>query len=201
MPAMVIFFGAPASSAGKTHWMLEEVGVPYEYRRVDLRDPATAAEYRTVNPGGKVPFIVDGDVRLFESMAINFYLAERYKPDLIPQNSIERALCYQWSFWALSNVQPESLTVMFEHFKPESARDERLLTKSMTHLARLLDQLESSLKTPYLLGNQFTIADVNVGSVINLALRAGAASAGPKVSAWMETLRARPAYQRAVNTA
>lgn len=198
---MIIFFGAPASSAGKTHWMLEEVGVAYEYRRVDLRDPATAAEYRTVNSGGKVPYIVDGDVRLFESMAINFYLAERYKPELIPQSPVERALCYQWSFWAVSNVQPEALAVMFEHFKPEGTRDDQHLTKSITHLARLMDQLESSIKGPYLLGNQFTVADVNAGAVVNLALRAGAASAGPKVSAWMEALRARPAYQRAVNTA
>ncbi|HEY0705371.1 MAG TPA: glutathione S-transferase family protein [Polyangia bacterium] len=198
---MLIFFGAPASSAGKTHWMLEEVGVPYEYRRVELRDPATAAEYRKVNPGGKVPFIVDGDVRLFESMAINFYLAERYKPELMPRDPIERALCYQWSFWTISNLQPEALTVMIEHFKPESARNDTVLTKAMTHVARLLAQLESSLVGPYILGERFTVADVNAGSVINLALRAGAASHGPQVSAWMERLRARPAYQRAVNTA
>jgi glutathione S-transferase len=196
---MIIFFGAPASSAGKTHWMLEEVGASYEYRRVDLKDPETAAEYRTVNPGGKVPFIVDGDIRLFESVAINFYLAERYKPELMPKDPIERALCYQWSIWAITNVQPEVLTVMIEHFKPEGARNDAALTRAMTHVARLLAQLESSLKGPYLLGNHFTVADVNAGAVINLALRTGAASPGPQVSAWMEQLRARPAYQRAVN--
>jgi len=64
---MIIFYGAPNSSAGRTHWALEEIGVPYEYRRIDTRKGETKTEaFRAVSPGGKIPALVDGDVRLVE---------------------------------------------------------------------------------------------------------------------------------------
>jgi glutathione S-transferase len=198
---MIIFYGAPASSAGKTHWMLEEVGVPYEYRRVDLRDPLVMEEFRSVNPAGKVPFIIDGDLRLFESAAINLYLAERYKPELFPTSPVARALCYQWSLWGLTNLQPEALNFMFQVMRPEGTRDEALMATAKENVVQMIEMLEAVLEGGYLVGSHFTVADVNAGAVVNLALRAGAAQPGPRVSTWMEALRARPAYQRAVNAA
>jgi glutathione S-transferase len=198
---MIIFYGAPASSAGKTHWMLEEVGVPYEYRRVDLQDALVMEEFRQINPGGKVPFVIDGDLRLFESAAINLYLAERYRPELFATAPAERALCYQWSFWALTNLQPEALGFMMQVMRPEGTRDEAAVAAARDTLAQLLTTVEVALTGPYLVGGRFSVADVNAGAIVNLALRAGAAAPGPRVATWMEALRARPAYQRAVNAA
>jgi glutathione S-transferase len=198
---MIIFYGAPASSAGKTHWMLEEVGVPYEYRRVDLQNPQVMEEFRRLVPSGKVPYIIDGDLRLFESAAINLYLAERYKPELFPSAPILRAACYQWSFWAMTNLQPEALAFMFQVMRPEAARDEKVMAAAKEAVAQMIAQLEAALVGPYLVGDHFTVADVNAGAVANLALRAGAALPGPRVNLWMESLRARPAYQHAVNAA
>lgn len=196
---MLIFYGAPASSAGKTHWMLEEVGLPYEYRRVDLRDPLVREEFRQLNPAGTVPFIIDGDLRMVESAAINLYLAERYKPELLPAAGVGRALCYQWSFWGITNLQPEALAFMFQVMRPEGTRDDLVMAAAREKVARLLEHLELALAGPFLVGDHFTVADVNAGAVVNLALRAGAAQGGPRITAWMESLRARPAYQRAVN--
>ncbi len=196
---MITFFGAPASSAGKTHWMLEEVGVPYEYRRVELRDPVSLTEFKSINPGGKVPFLVDGDLRLFESVAINLYLAERYRPQLLPSSPEGRALVYQWSLWGITNLQPDALAYMFQAMSPQGVRDEAAMAATRERVGKLFDQIEAALTGPYLLGDHFTVADVNAGAVVNLALRAGAAQPGPRVAAWMESLRARPAYQRAVN--
>jgi sodium/potassium-transporting ATPase subunit alpha len=74
---MIIFYGSPSSSATRSQWLLEELGVPYEYRRVDTRKPRAERgdELRQVSPMAKVPALVDGDVRIIESAAINLYLA------------------------------------------------------------------------------------------------------------------------------
>jgi glutathione S-transferase len=194
---VIIFYGSPMSSAGRTHWMLEEVGVPYEYKRVDLRDEASRGELLSANPGGKIPFLIDGDVRLAESMAINFYLAEKYKPELMPRDLAERALVYQWSFWGISNFQPEALKVMLHSmFLPEDERVPRIAEAAKRECDRYLAFLEKSFAGEYILGKGFTVADVNAGSAVNLGLMVGGA-VGPKVAGWMERLKARPAYQRA----
>ena len=70
---MIQFYGSPASSAGRTHWFSKKLGVPYEYRRADARDGGTRTpEFLALNPSGKIPFLVDGEFKLFESIAIDF---------------------------------------------------------------------------------------------------------------------------------
>ena len=189
------FYGAPMSSAGRTHLMLEEVGVPYEYHRVNIRDEAARAALLAVNPGGKIPFIIDGDVRLAESAAINFYLAEKYKPELMPSALESRARVYMWSFWAMTNLQPEALKFMFHSaMLPAEQRRPEEAESAKARCAGLMDYLEAQLDT-YLVDRTFSVADVIVGSVVNIVLRAGAAPGGPRTNAWMEGLRARPAWQ------
>lgn len=198
MGSMLVFYGSPMSSAGRTRWMLEEVGVPYDYVVVNVRDGETrASEFMAKNPAGTVPFIEDGEVRLFESVAINFYLAEKYAPELIRTELGERAQVYQWSLWAITNVQPAALEAMLQTaLLPEHERDPRRAEESTMTCLRHLALLERSLTSDYLLG-EFSVADVNVGSVVNLVLRTNPKLGSPKVTAWMERLRARPAYQRA----
>ena len=190
---MIQFYGAPMSSAGRTHLMLEEVGVPYEFHRVNLRDEAARAEFLKLNPAGKIPYLVDGDFKLIESCAINFYLAEKYKPELMPTDLHERTRVYQWSFWALTNVQPDAIVVMFSMMRPNEAHGDIAAKKA--HCQRLLDYLESSLDG-YLVGKRFTVADINAGSVVNLAQRVNAATLGPKTTAWIDGLRAREGWKK-----
>jgi len=190
---MIQFYGAPMSSAGRTHLMLEEVGVPYQYHRVALRDEAAMAEYRKINPSGKVPFIIDGDFRLAESCAINFYLAEKYKPELLPTSLEDRARVTMWSFWTMTNLQPDVLAVMFSMMKPSEPHPG--LDAKKANIQKLMDQLEGALDG-YLVGKKLSVADFIAGSMVNLAERVNAAKFGPKTTAWLEGLRAREAWKR-----
>lgn len=196
---MIDFYGSPASSAGRTHVMLEECGVPYEYHRVDLRDPAAKAAYLAINPGGKVPFLVDGELRIPESVAINFYLAERYAPHLWAERLAERAQIYAWSLWGISTLQQEALRVL-NHvmIAPPEYRHAYEIEQGKQHVQRHLDHLEAQLPvTGFLVGDRYTVADINVGSVVNLCAALGAGAIGPKVAAWLQTSKARPAWQKA----
>ena len=196
---MIELYGSPASSSGRTRWMLEEVGVPYEYKRIDTRTAQTRSpEYLSVYPGGKIPALRDGDRVLGESMAINFYLAEKYKPELMPSDLLERAQVYQWSFWSLTNVQPDLLTIMFDSMRAPEVRNAPAVEAANARLAPLLAFLEQSLQgRDFLVGNRFTVADVNAGSVVTLARAIKLLDGLPNTSTWMERLAARPAYQRA----
>lgn len=195
---MIQFYGSPMSSAGRTHLMLEECAVPYEYHRVMLRDPAQKAEYLKINPGGKIPFIVDGEVRIPESVAINFYLAEKYAPQLWATKLEERAVLYAWSLWAISTLQNEALRVLHHTMiVPAESRSTYEVETGKKNLQRYLDHLETELPHGgYLVGDRFTVADLNVASVVNLATAMTAAKLGEKTAAWLATIKARPAWQK-----
>ena len=200
---MIVFYGSPMSSAGRTHWMLEEVGVPYEYRRVSIRagenkQPAFLA----VNPSGKIPCIQDGNLTLTESMAINFYLAEKYGKGLMPTDAGERAQVYQWSFWAISNVQPLLLTIMLNTMiRPEAEREPAAAETARSQIGPYLDLLDASLKgRDYLVGNRFTVADLNTASVIGLAPMVGVDVGGhTNAQAWLNRVQGRPSFAKSLD--
>ena len=196
---MIHFYGSPASSAGRTHVMLDECGVPYEYHAVNLRDPAAKAEYAKINPTGKVPFIIDGDLRIPESIAINFYLAEKYAPHLWSADIAERAQIYSWSLWGISTLQSEGMRVLHHMIiAPADQRSSYEIESGRKHVQRYIDHLEAALpESGFLVGGRYTVADVNVASVVNLCAAVGAATLGPRLSHWMATSKARPAWQKA----
>ncbi len=190
------------SSATRSRWMLEETGEQYEYVVVNVREGGTKTpEFLAKNPGGKIPFLEDGDLKLFESVAINMYLAEKYAPEMWANDLRERALIYQWSLWAITNLQPEALTVMrHTMLLSEADRIPKLVEPAKKECARLLAQLEQALTGEYLVGGRFTVADINAGSLVMLALRIGAATAGPNVAAWSKRLHERPALKTATTS-
>jgi glutathione S-transferase len=194
---MIQFYGSPMSSAGRTHWMIEETGVAYDYHKVNARDPEAIKEFLKVNPGGRIPFIVDGDLRVQESIAINFYLAEKYAPQMWGTSIEERAQIYSWSLWAITNLQPYSLEVMRHAMMlpPEKRRPEAV-EEGKRGAQRLADELEAALTGSYIVGNRLTVADVILASVVNLADRTSAAKLGPRTTAWMTAMRDRPAYKK-----
>src|SRR4029077_20675998 len=98
---MLRLYGNPRSRATRCVWMLEEMGEPYELIETSVRpDVLHKPEYLRLNPNARIPTLVDGDVVLWESMAINLYLAQKSGP-MHAASAAATALAAQWSFWAM----------------------------------------------------------------------------------------------------
>ena len=194
----VRIFGSMRSRASRCAWAAEETGVAYELVAVpDTRAP----DYLAINPNGHVPTMQDGDLTLFESLAINLYLARKSGGALAPANLAEDGLMTMWSFWAMTEVERHALDVVMHTvgFPPEK-RDAAVVTKALGALDKPLKILDDALAAGggHLVGGRFTIADLNVCAVV-MWLR-GAPSEFhakyPHVGAWILKARERPARQK-----
>jgi glutathione S-transferase len=222
---MLRLYGTPQTRTFRPLWMLEELGIPYELVKTDFANGDTRTpEFLALNPNGHVPALVDGGLTLFESMAINLYLAETYgKGTLWPDSAHDRARAAQWSFWVMSECEQALFDVLFGRGGAQFDRW-RAWTESeefrATHpgvtpptpetAAALGKQAEAKLQPPlrvlnaqlagreHLLGGAFGVADLNVASVwVTARLAALDLSAHPNVDAWLGRCTSRPAVARA----
>lgn len=197
---MITLYGSPRSSAGRCYWTLEEAGVPYTLKEVDMKNKEhKSAEFLKINPMGKVPAMIDGDTTLFESMAINFYIADTYKKELLGENNTDRGLVHQWSFWAMSELQGPIIEVFIQKvFVPEDKRDNNIIENNLKKLPNLLSVLNNSLiDKKYLVGNQFTLADLNTATVASICPMIGVdLELYPNVKTWLAAMSDRPAFQK-----
>lgn len=197
-------YGIARSRAFRTLWMAQELGLSYEHIPVDLADGGTRKpEYLAVNPNGHIPAIDDEGFVLWESMAINLYLARKYSAGaegLYPQRLEDEARAWQWSFWGMTEIERPILTALFNRaLYPEGQRDAKAADEAEHALAAPLKVLNGALAAaPYLLGARFTVADLNVASILSWARPARIdLSAVPKVEGWMTTCSDRPAARAA----
>jgi glutathione S-transferase len=191
-------YGVARSRAARVLWMAKELGLDYEHVRVDFatgetRQPAHLA----LNPNGHVPVIDDDSFILWESMAINLYLAKKYGAGgLYPSRLEDEARAWQWSLWGMTEVERPVLTAMMNRaIFPENQRDLAAADAAEKTLAQPLRVLDGVLgRTPYLLGERFTVADLNVASILAWARPAQIdMSAFPKVAEWLSICAERPA--------
>ncbi len=193
-------FGIPGSRADRSLWAIEETGIEYEHIKTNFGEESKSAENLDVNPNGRIPALVDGDLKLCESMAINLYLAKHYAPDLYPNNPKDEAIAQQWSVWGISEIEPLQMQIVVQKFfVPKEKRDQSVIDNATKGLKRPLTVLDQSLQDKdYLLGDQFSIADLNVASVMLLLVAVKTdLSAFENVSAWIDRCHARPALGRA----
>ena len=197
---MLKVYGPPRSRAGRVLWMLGECGVPFEHE--DLTRYATleekAAAMRAIYPLGKIPVLDDGDLRLAESMAINLHLARRYGRALWPADEADQARALQWSFFGVAELEPPIVQLMVERtFRRPEQRDEANEKKNAEAVKRPLAYLDGHLAgRAGLVGDGFTVADLNVASVLTYAAPAKLDLAPwSQVRAWAERCHGRPAYR------
>jgi glutathione S-transferase len=198
---MIQLYGVRMSRASRCMWMLEELGLPYESVPVGFTGDTQKPEYKKLNPNARVPTLVDEDgTVLWESMAINLYLAEKYDAGFRPKDPAERGQLLKWSFWGMTEIEP-GLIQAFQHrsMLPEAQRDASLGDAGEAQLQRPLAVLEGELgRRPWLLGDRFSAADLNVASVLGIAPMARVDLAKfPKVARWLGECTARPAAKRA----
>ncbi|MGA8756753.1 MAG: glutathione S-transferase family protein [Stellaceae bacterium] len=195
-------YGVARSRAFRTLWMAGELGIPYEHVKIDFADGGTRRpEYLAINPNGHVPAIDDDGFNVWESMAINLYLAKKYgsRLGLYPENIENEARVWQWSFWGMTEVERPALTVLLNRIGPEDRRDAAAADEAERALADPLKVLDTALAgSPYLLGEHFTVADLNVASILAWARQARInLAAVPNAEMWLKACHDRPAAQAA----
>ncbi|MEZ5738831.1 MAG: glutathione S-transferase family protein [Burkholderiaceae bacterium] len=193
-------YGIVASRASRPLWLLEEMGQAYELVPQDYRNRATRSPaFLAINPNGHIPVLDDDGTIVWESMAINLYLVRKFGGDLAPANLAEEAEVLRWTFWVVTEFEKDALTVLFHKLvMPADQRDPELARQAEKRLAVPLAVLERHLGShPYVAGERFTVADVNLASVIGWVRPSAALLEGaPAVAAWLKKCLARPAHQR-----
>ncbi len=195
----VTLYGIAQSRAARCLWALEEAGLPYDHVKTHMRGEAQQPEFLKVNPNGRVPALIDGDLALFESLAINSYIAKKAGGPLAPKGLAEDATAEQWSLWAMTEVEKPTLRALFHSLGIMGyEKDPAIVAECMAELARPLKVLDGALaKGDYLMGGRFTIADLNVASVLAWAKTARLdLSPYPNVARWLDACLGREAYGR-----
>jgi len=192
---MMKLYWSPRTRSFTTLWLMEEAGQPYEKVLIDISTGAQKKpDYLAVNPMGKVPALTDGDVAIAESAAICAYVADRYPQAGLapPIGDPRRGKYLQWLFFAPSCIEPAILQAYLKLEIPPSSA-------AWGSTAQTFDALDQALsKGPWLLGNDFTAADVAIGAGMNFAIRLfKTVPTRPNFDRYLDACAARPAFQRA----
>lgn len=198
---MITLYGISTSRAGRCVWALEEIGIPYTHVPIHFNDGSTRTpEYRAVNPNERIPTLVDGELVLWESLAINHYLADRYDGGLRPRTPEATARALMWSFWGNNEIEnllrPLLRNRLFLQAADRKAGEGDLAEEQLVTPLRILDAALAD--RDYLLGNEISVADLNVSHGMFWLPVAGVEMAAyPRVSGWLGRLADRPALQKA----
>lgn len=198
--ALILFY-VPATRATRPRWMLEELGIPHELHRLDPKKGENQTpEYLALNPSGKVPSLVDGEVKIFESAAIVMYLADKYpeKGFAPAPGAASRALYNQWMSYAITTLeQPAAEYGHHTSLRNEGLRLPALADEAKKNFARAVLPAEQQLgKTPFILGDSFSAADIMLGGTLAWARSLKLLEGCPNTLAYVARLVERPAYRK-----
>ncbi|WP_199260091.1 glutathione S-transferase family protein [Paracoccus binzhouensis] len=176
----------------RIRWACEEAGLPYEIETTSVREKTP--QHFARQPFGQVPILRDGPLSLFESGAILLYLGERSEV-LMPREAAARAETQQWLVAALNSLEPAVMAMVLARIFDQDARAEELaLPRLHERLGQLVPVLEGR---DFIAAGRFTIADLLLADVLRVVDSVGELAAHPVLSAYLNRITARPAFQRA----
>jgi glutathione S-transferase len=211
---MDFYYGSLSGNSARVAFTLIEAGAAYTPHLLDTPSGENrAAAYLSLNPMGKIPALVDGDLVLWESNAINFYVAEKYPAaGLLPASSGGRASVMRWLFFQAGHVSPAGLPIMRHTNKrirsvwKYAMPDPTAVEAARTELARYLTVLDQALAGRDWLVGDFSLADIAYAPHLALIAEGQGQRQGqdgfdfasvPNVRAWLERLWNRPAWKTA----
>lgn len=208
---MLTIYGVYRSRATRTLWLAGELGIEFKHVPViqarRLADPLAAdaplntlsPAFLAVNPMGTIPCIEDDGMVLYESMAINLYLARKYGGPLAPVDLKEDAAMLQWSFFAATEIETNSLKISsaIAEGLSESDSGKAVIDVAARLLKRPFRVLEQHLSShDYLVGDRFTVADLNAAEIVRYAQgHRPLFDAHPALKAWLDRCQARTAFK------
>lgn len=208
---MLTIYGVYRSRASRNIWLAEELGIPFKhvpvtqhYRLPDAQAAGAplntrSPEFLRVNPNGHIPSIDDDGLVLHESLAINLYLAKTHGGPLAPANVAEDGQMSMWALWAATEVETHALNILYHRLgNPSGVKDPKIADAAVEALKGPFAVLDRALaKSGYLVGDRFTVADINAAEVVRYAMPAPELFDGaPKVKAWLAACQARPAFKK-----
>jgi len=195
MPRLTLYHAAPSRSS-VVHWMLEEVGELYDVQLMNLKKGENrAADYLKVNPMGKVPALRHGDVVITESAAICAYLADAFPQARlnVPVDDPRRGPYLKWLFFGPSCVEPAIIDRLF----PRTGDIPRAAL-GYGDYDTVIEVLAAAVRNgPFLMGEQFTAADVVIGSALRWGMMFKGLPERPEFVAYAGRVAERPAAKRA----
>jgi glutathione S-transferase len=191
-------YGIPQNRTYRVLWMANELGIPFERIQPDVASDA----YKKVNPNRRMPAIDDDGLIVWESMAINLYLAKKYgkDKDLAPRTLVEEALATQWSFWVMTECERSLLDALFATLGFGGApKDPEKVKANYELLKRPFAVLNEHLQgRKFLIADRFTVADLNVAAVLSWAMPSRLdLTPWPNMKSWLEGCLAREAAGKA----
>ncbi len=208
---MLKIYGVYRSRATRTLWLAGELGLNFKLvpviqaRRVE--DPLAAnapmntltPSFLAINPMGTIPCIEDDGMVLYESMAINLYLARKHGTAVAPADLAEDAQMMQWSFFAATEIETNALKISSTVSEGLANTDagQAVIEVAARLLRRPFKVLEQHLsENEYLVGNRFSVADINVAEVVRYAqAHTPLFEANPVVKAWLDRCQSRAAFK------
>ncbi|MCB9643782.1 MAG: glutathione S-transferase family protein [Myxococcales bacterium] len=198
---MLKLYATPKTRATRAVWALEEAGAQYEYITVNLMSgEARQQPYLAINPGGKVPTLVDGDLVLTESGAIVHYIGERFpQAKLIPEDPHQRAQYFRWCFFAIGELEQPLWTLAKHQFAiPEKHRVPAIAPTAQWEFKVAAKVLSSGLgDKPYIAGESFSGADILIGHTLSWAQVFGLPLGHENLEAYAKRVLQRPGLLKA----